>query len=117
MGFVPMDCGGLLYARKLEAIPHKMMSGWGKPMVVIVMTTIWWFFYGCLRYFYLKDEPVYTKERFPLNVTNKAFGCIGLTLICFAFIPGCLAGFAQMLNGTKHTRFPGWLDACPRAGR
>ena len=110
LGFMPMDCGGLMYARKLEAIPHKMLSGWGAPITIVTLTSIWWMFYGCLRYFYLKEHP-YTQERFPLNVTNKAWGCISLTLICFCFLPGIFAAVLQMLNGTKHKRFPKWLDA------
>lgn len=109
MRFVPIDCGGLLYARQLETLPHELMAGWLAPTIVSLIILAFWIIYGTLRYYYLRDDP-YGWERFPVNTLNKIMGCTAMTILPLAFLPGCIAGFAHLINGTKYKRFPVWLD-------
>ena len=109
----PVDCGGLVFARQLEAQPHELLNGWGGATIVTLLLTVIWLGYGMLRYHYLKDHP-YTWDRLPTNVINKWLGCLSLSLLALVFLPGCLAGFTQLIHCTKYHRFPKWLDAWMR---
>ena len=109
----PVDCGGLVFARQLEAQPHELFKGWGGATIVTLLLTVVWLGYGMLRYHYLKDHP-YTWDRFPTNVINKWLGCLSLSLLALVFLPGCLAGFTQLIHRTKYHRFPAWLDTWMR---
>ena len=109
LGFNVLDHGKLSAATELENIPLYFFKEWqGAAKVTAVMFTIW-LVYGMARYLYIKKDP-YTPDRAPSNITNKAFACTALTLLAVTYLPGCLAGFLQIINGTKHKRFPCWLD-------
>ena len=110
----PVDCGGLVFARQLEAQPHELFKGWMGSTIFsfVVMALI--FTFCTTRFYHLKD-PAYGWERFPVNVVNKCISATSVTLLCLVFMPGCLAAFAQLVYGNKYHRFQGWLDAWLRA--
>ena len=109
----PVDCGGLVFARQLEAQPHEFFKGWGGATIVTLLLVAVWFGYGMLRFHYLKEKP-YKWDRFPTNVVNKCMGSVSISLLALVFLPGCLAGFTQLIHRTKYHRFPSWLDAWMR---
>ena len=95
---------GTTSAKELENMPLYPLKEWqGAFKVTAVMFTIW-LVYGMARYLFIKKDP-YAPERAPSNITNKAFAWTALTLLAFCYLPGCLAGFLQTINGTKHKRF------------
>ena len=107
--FTPIDCGGLLYARQLESMPHELMSGWLAPTVVMLVCFGFWLIYGSVRYHHNRDPP-YDSERWPSNTLNKLVGCTAMWLLPLVFIPSSIAGLFQLIYGTKYRRFPVWLD-------
>ena len=109
MQFTPIDCGGLLYTRQLESMPHELMSGWLAPTVVMLVCFGFWLIYGTIRYYHLRDPP-YDSECWPSNTLNKLVVCTTMWLLPLVFIPGCIAGLFQLIYGTEYRRFSVWLD-------
>ena len=107
MGFSTISYGGLQAARELEAMTTTLFRGWGTPLIVSFIVFAFWFTYGTVRYHYIKDHAW---SRVPMNTMNKAQGCTAITLLALCFLPGCFAGFAQLVYGTKHRSFAPWLD-------
>jgi predicted dinucleotide-binding enzyme/DMSO/TMAO reductase YedYZ heme-binding membrane subunit len=109
LGFGVVDHGGIAAAKELENMPLELFKEWqGAAKVTGIMFAIW-LIYGMARYLYLKKDP-YTWDRAPSNITNKAFACTALTLLAITYLPGCIAGFVQLYNGTKHKRFSPFLN-------
>ena len=46
---------------------------------------------------------------------NKVFGATTLSLLALTYFPSTCAAFLQMAYGSKHRRFPGWIDAWLKA--
>ena len=109
LGFNVLDHGKLTAAKELENMPLYLFKEWQGAFKVTAVMLTFWLVYGMARYLYIKKDP-YAPERAPSNITNKAFACTALTLLALCYLPGCLAGFLQIINGTKHKRFPDWLD-------
>ena len=110
LGLVPIDCGGLVYSRELEAQPHQLLKGWMAPSILTLILAILWLIWVILRYYVLRDNP-YTWDRFATNTLNKWFACLSMTLLALVYLPGCFAAYSQLLHGTKYYRFSGWLDS------
>ncbi len=109
LGFTSVDYGGLKMSRELERMPILLFHGWGVATKVTVVLFIMWLILGYLRYYILKSPP-FKAHQFLVNFLNKVMGCMGVSLLCACFLPGCFAAFIQMWNGTKYARFVPWLD-------
>lgn len=109
IGFIGVDRGTISGAKELEAMPHDLCGGWSASLWITLVVSIGWFIYTLLRYFVLREDP-YTWERFPMNILNKFFGEVGIMLLAFCFLPGCIAAFIQIFRGTKYRPFPSCLD-------
>ncbi len=109
LGFTSVDYGGLKMARELERMPILLFHGWGLATKVTVILFIIWLILGYMRYYILKSPP-FKVNQFLVNFLNKIMGCMGVSMLCACFLPGCFAAFIQIVNGTKYKRFAPWLD-------
>ncbi|GAB1598802.1 metalloreductase STEAP4-like isoform X1 [Argonauta hians] len=112
IGIPPVDCGKIGAARKLEAYPLTLMSGWGIPTIFTLVTFVVWFLIITIKivvYYTSHNLPI-SWYRMPLTFLNKVVCITTITLLGSTYLPGCLAGFLQMYNGTKYKDFPKWLD-------
>ena len=64
--------------------------------------------------FYLADNKLHW-DQLPLKIMNKVFGATTLSLLALTYFPSTCAAFLQMAYGSKHRRFPGWIDAWLKA--
>merc|ERR1712152_80028 len=46
----------------------------------------------------------------PMDNINKTLAVHSLTTLAICYLPGVLAGWLQIIRGTKYSRFPTWLD-------
>lgn len=112
MGFTPIDYGTLRSARELEAYPLTLMYGWGWPTILTFVIFVFWNLMLFLEYwlFYRNSPNSYTWNQIPLTYLNKPVCLTAITLLALSYLPGCLAAFLQIINGTKYKRFPNWFD-------
>ena len=109
MNFWPVDFGCLVAARRIEAQPLRVFPDWRGPLgfVAVVLTT-------CLLYmvymYYIADT-VYQWERIFVKVSNKAIGMTAIITLSTTYLASSFAAIFQLRYGTKHIRFPWWLDS------
>ena len=112
LGFRPSDSGALHKAKEQENKVLELFPGWWVPLLIAIGTWCVWFGYELIHHHVL--------QRIPVNISNKAYGCTALTLLAFAFLPGCIAAFVQLYRGTKNRPFhwflAGWLKIRKQLG-
>lgn len=112
MGFTPIDYGTLRSARELEAYPLTLMYGWGWPTLFTFAIFFGWIAVIVIQYlvYFRKSKHKFKWESLPLAYLNKPVCLTAITLLALSYLPGCLAAFLQIINGTKYKRFPNWFD-------
>ena len=112
MGFTPIDYGMLRSARDLEAYPLTLMYGWGRPTLFTFGIFIGWNVVLIIKYwnYYGRSKHKFKWSNIPLAYLNKPVCLTAITLLALSYLPGCLAAFLQIINGTKYKRFPDWFD-------
>lgn len=112
MGFTPIDYGTLRSARDLEAYPLTLMYGWGWPTLFTFAIFVGWNLVLILKYwiYYRNSKHKFKWSNVPLSYLNKPVCLTAITLLALSYLPGCLAAFLQIINGTKYKRFPNWFD-------
>ena len=109
MGFTPIVIGGAASARKIEAFVLQRFPGWKCPIFITFGVFNLWLLY--VVYIYFIDKTVYQWDQIFLKALNKPLCMTAITVMSLVYMPGCLAAFVHLLNGTKHKHFPKWLDA------
>lgn len=112
MGFTPVDYGVLSASREIEAYPLTFMVGWSCPTLFVFFLFLFWILI-CIYNRYRNDKKSsshFTWDNIPLNFVNEPVALTAITLLSVSYLPGCLAAFMQMANGTKYRRFPNWFD-------
>ncbi len=112
LGFTPQDKGSLRAAAELEDLPLQLFPLWRLPLNIAICLTAFIFFYALTR------DVIYERVtngkdiafRIMISLANKAFPIVSLVMLALCYLPGALAGFLQLYNGTKYRRFPDWLD-------
>uniref|UniRef100_A0A672SIL2 STEAP family member 4 n=1 Tax=Sinocyclocheilus grahami TaxID=75366 RepID=A0A672SIL2_SINGR len=112
LGFTAVDRGSLWAAADLEDLPLQLFPLWRLPLNIAICLTAFIFFYTLTR------DVIYERVnngkdiafRIMVSLANKAFPIVSLVMLSFCYLPGALAGFLQLYNGTKYRRFPDWLD-------
>ena len=56
------------------------------------------------------EKIAYSWEQIFVKVTNKPLCMTAITILACTYLPSSVASIVQIFNGTKHTRFPKWLD-------
>ena len=113
MGYCPVYCGGLQAARRIEASPLELLSGWGRPTVILSGVFLVWFGIMVIKYsvkYASADKDSFPWKRVPLTLLNLLVCLTAITLLAITYLPGCLAAFVQLYNRTKYKLFPSWLD-------
>lgn len=112
LGFTALDKGSLKAASELEDLPLQLFPLWRLPLRIAIGLTAFIFFYALLRDV-IYEGVTNGKDisfRIMISLANKAFPIVGLVMLALCYLPGALAGFLQIYNGTKYRRFPDWLD-------
>ncbi|XP_035828824.1 metalloreductase STEAP4-like [Aplysia californica] len=112
LGFKPYDAGGLVAAQGVEERVTQLFPEWRLPVAITVVILCLWSVY--VAYVYFIGRTVYSWEQIFVKVLNKPVAMTAITVFALTYLPGCLAGFLQLHRGTKHSRFPHWLDAWMR---
>lgn len=108
LGFVPVDMGRLRMSRGIEKMPIRLFSGWGGSFLITLLIFVVWFIYAVFK-FYVRMK-IYDGAQFPLKVLNKPICMTAITLLAITYLPSSVAGMTQIYYGTRHKRFPRWLD-------
>ncbi|XP_030641308.1 metalloreductase STEAP4-like [Chanos chanos] len=112
LGLTALDRGSLRAARELEDLPLELFPLWRLPLGIATGLTAFFFFYLLIRdviYAYVNDGRDIS-FRIMITLANKVFPIVSLVMLALCYLPGILAAFVQLYNGTKYRRFPDWLD-------
>merc|ERR1711892_195305 len=118
IGYRACDFGTLAISREIENIPLSLFPEWQKPLAI--SSLLWVFLYALEfgRYYLCPDKEWGWYPYHPHHLTNlfhydlmKTFSGHALTMLASCYLPGVLAGYLQLLRGTKYSKFPGWLDS------
>ncbi|XP_051722086.1 metalloreductase STEAP4 [Ctenopharyngodon idella] len=112
LGFTVLDRGSLRAAAELEDLPLQLFPLWRLPFCIALCLTAFIFFYALTR------DVIYERVtngkdnafRIMISLANRVFPIVSLVMLALCYLPGALAGFLQLYNGTKYRRFPDWLD-------
>ncbi|XP_056330915.1 metalloreductase STEAP4 [Danio aesculapii] len=112
LGFTALDKGSLRAAAGLEDLPLQLFPLWRLPFCIAIGLAAFIFFYVLTR------DVIYERVtngkdisfRIMISLANKVFPIVSLVMLALCYLPGALAGFLQLYNGTKYRRFPDWLD-------
>uniref|UniRef100_A0A8C5Q3C6 STEAP3 metalloreductase n=1 Tax=Leptobrachium leishanense TaxID=445787 RepID=A0A8C5Q3C6_9ANUR len=112
MGFIPVDMGALCSACDIENMPLRLLPQWKIPVVLTVYLFVFFYCYnfvrGVLHPYFAENKNTFYK--IPIDLVNVSIPCVAYVLLSLVYLPGILAAFYQLRNGTKYRRFPNWLD-------
>ncbi|KAM9436834.1 metalloreductase STEAP4 [Clarias gariepinus] len=112
LGLTAVDRGSLRVASELEDLPHQLFPLWRLPLRISAGLLGVFFLYVLIR------DVVYARVvdnkdisfRIMISLANKVFPMVALVMLALCYLPGIIAAFLQLYNGTKYRRFPDWLD-------
>ncbi|XP_066532462.1 metalloreductase STEAP4 [Hoplias malabaricus] len=112
LGLNALDRGSLRAASELEDIPLQLFPMWRLPFRIAVGLLAAFFFYVLIRdvIYASATEGKDISFRIMVSLANKAFPMVSLVMLSLCYLPGIMAAFLQLYNGTKYKRFPDWLD-------
>ncbi|KAI1894344.1 hypothetical protein AGOR_G00114850 [Albula goreensis] len=112
LGFTALDKGSLQAAAELEDYPLQLFPMWRLPVALATGLIVVFFLYLLARdviYAAVQDGKDIS-FRVMVSLPNKVFPIVSLIMLALCYLPGVIAGFLQLYNGTKYRRFPNWLD-------
>merc|ERR1711879_304345 len=117
-GFTPVDMGHLASAREIEDIPVSVFQHWRTPFYIHLAIFLFLYILGFVKYQICWPITWSTDGTFlwslwnhiPMDNMNKTLAVHALITLALCYLPGVLAGWLQIIRGTKYSRFPGWLD-------
>jgi len=118
LGMVPLDLGRLrTSAVALEALPFRLFPKWTTALLIGAVVFVLLGVYALLRYNVFKG---FAWANLTLQVLNKVFGSVALTLFALSTLAGVCAALLQLWRGTVDRPFPrllaAWLDARKQLG-
>ena len=108
MNFLPVDFGGIWAARRIEAHPLRLFPEWRGPIGFATGVFNVWLLFLIYKYYIVKDA--YAWEQIFVKVSNKAICMTGITVLSVTYLASTFAAGFQVYYGTKHIKFPQWLD-------
>ncbi|XP_039592952.1 metalloreductase STEAP4 [Polypterus senegalus] len=112
LGLIALDYGSLRAANELESYPLQLFPLWRLPLCIATCLTAAFFCYCVIRdvvYAYA-TEGKDVSFRILISLANQVFPVVSLIMLALCYLPGVIAAFLQLYNGTKYKRFPEWLD-------
>lgn len=112
LGLTALDKGSLRAAGEIEDYPLQLFPLWRLPIALATGLTAFIFFY-VLTLDVIYSAVIDGKDisfRIMVSLANKVFPIVSLIMLALCYLPGAMAGFLQLYNGTKYRRFPDWLD-------
>ncbi len=115
--FTPVDMGSLRSAREIEDMPVARFRNWKTPFIVSTVIFVFLWLLG-----FSKFQICWTLEwgdgswhwdrwhYIPMDTFNKTLSVHAVTMLTTCYLPGVIAGWLQIIRGTKYSRFPNWLD-------
>lgn len=112
LGLTALDKGSLRAAGEIEDYPLQLFPLWRLPMALATGLTAFIFFLVLARdvIYTAVNERKDISFRIMVSLANKVFPSVSLIMLALCYLPGVMAGFLQLYNGTKYRRFPNWLD-------
>ncbi|KAK3094728.1 hypothetical protein FSP39_005492 [Pinctada imbricata] len=110
MGFVAVDLGVLAASKQIESFPLTLFPNWRGPIAFTVATFNVWLLYIMFIYFVQRSPAAYRWDQLFVKVLNKPLCMTAITVLACTYLPSSVAAIFQMYYGTKHIRFPEWLD-------
>jgi len=108
MGFTPVDMGLLRSSRKIESFPLTLLPEWRAPIAFAVGVFNIWLLY--IIFIYFVEKTAYRWDQIFVKVMNKPLCMTAITVLSSTFLPSSVSALFQIFYGTKHIRFPSWLD-------
>ena len=108
MNFSPIEFGDIRSARRIEAHPLRLFPEWRGPIGFATGMFNVWLLFLIYKYYIAKD--VYAWEQIFVKVSNKAICMTGITVLAVTYLASTFAAGFQIYYGTKHIKFPRWLD-------
>ncbi|KAG7469995.1 hypothetical protein MATL_G00134960 [Megalops atlanticus] len=112
LGLTALDKGSLRAAGEIEDYPLLLFPLWRLPMAIATGLTAAFFVYVLIQDV-VYNAVVNGKDnsfRIMISLANKVFPTVSLIMLALCYLPGVIAAFLQLYNGTKYRRFPDWLD-------
>merc|ERR1711962_983865 len=111
IGLNAMYRGKLNSAKAIERMPFKFFENWGNAFIITLCVLVLCLLYYYLRLFWANSDKVEKeKDKLPLYHANRVIAWLALWLLALVYLPGCIAGYIQLVWGTKYKSFPGWMD-------
>ena len=108
LGFTPVDLGLLRSSRKIEAFPLTLLPEWRAPLAFTIGVFNFWLLY--IIFIYFVEKTAYRWDQLFVKVLNKPLCMTAITVLAATFLASSVAAIFQIFYGTKHIRFPKWLD-------
>ena len=110
--------GHLVSARQIEDIPVSVFQHWRSPFYIHLAIFSFLYILGFVKYQICWPITWSTDGTFlwslwnhiPMDNMNKTLAVHALITLALCYLPGVLAGWLQIIRGTKYSRFPAWLD-------
>ena len=115
IGLTPIELGRLQAANALEKKALALFPDWHAAFWITLAMLLFQIVYLHGRYLLFKDDPSNLKKYIFMKYPNRIMGWMTLWLLSIVFLPGCIAGFLQLVNGTKYIEFPKKLDTWMRS--
>ncbi|KAI1894343.1 hypothetical protein AGOR_G00114840 [Albula goreensis] len=112
LGFTALDKGSLQAAVELEDYPLQLFPMWRLPVALAAGLIVFFFLYLLTRsvIYAAVEDGKDTSFKIMVTLANKVIPIVSLIMLALCYLPGVIAGFLQLYNGTKYRRFPNWLD-------
>ncbi|KAK3784518.1 hypothetical protein RRG08_063871 [Elysia crispata] len=110
MGFRTVNLGLLHSARWMEDDLLSVFSLWQIPVALATCIFLLASLIVAYIYFIDRPKPAYSWEQIFMKVSNKPVCMTAITMMALTYLPGQLASILQIYYGTKHRRFPKFLD-------
>ncbi|GFR96695.1 LOW QUALITY PROTEIN: metalloreductase STEAP2 [Elysia marginata] len=110
MGFRAVNLGLLKASRWMEDDLLSVFPLWKMPIALATAIFVLAWVLVVYIYFINRDKPAYSWEQLFMKVLNKPVCMTAIAMMALTYLPGQLASVLQIYYGTKHRRFPQFMD-------
>ncbi|GFS21517.1 metalloreductase STEAP2 [Elysia marginata] len=110
MGFRAVNLGLLKASRWMEDDLLSVFPLWKMPIALATAIFVLAWVFVVYIYFINRDKPPYSWEQLFMKVLNKPVCMTAIAMMALTYLPGQLASVLQIYYGTKHRRFPQFMD-------